>query len=116
MKKDMSEDYFASEVLAASGPVLVNFWAPWCGLCRLIDPLLDQFQRDWQQQIKVVNINADRNLKLANTYRIKTLPTLILFENGQPAYRLEGFQGKEELRSTLSGIMAGQPASSISRS
>lgn len=116
MKKDMSEDYFASEVLGVSGPVLVNFWAPWCGLCRLIDPLLDQFQRDWQQQIKVVNVNADRNLKLANTYRITTLPTLILFEHGQPGYRLEGFQGKEELRSTLAGIMARQTASSISLS
>jgi thioredoxin 1 len=114
MKKDMSEDYFASEVLGISGPVLVNFWAPWCGLCRLIDPFLEQFQRDWPQQIKVVNVNADRNLKLANTYRIKTLPTLILFENGQPTYRLEGFQGKEELRSTLAGMMTGRVASSIS--
>jgi thioredoxin 1 len=114
MKKDMSEGCFASEVLGVTGPVLVNFWAPWCGLCRLIDPLLDQFQRDWQHQVKVVNINADRNLKLANTYRITTLPTLILFENGQPSDRLDSFKGKAELRLTLEGMMASRVPSRIS--
>lgn len=64
---------FRDEVLASSVPVLVNFGAPWCGLCKLIQPTLNQFQARWDDQIKLVNINADDNLKLASTYKLRTL-------------------------------------------
>lgn len=92
---------FKEQVLASSIPVLVNFGAPWCGLCKVIQPTLNQFHDRWDEQIKLVNVNADDNLKLASTYRLKTLPTLILFTNGRIVNRLEGFKGREDLRISL---------------
>jgi thioredoxin 1 len=92
---------FKEQVLNSSIPVLVNFEAPWCGLCKVIQPTLIHFQDRWDQQIKLVNINADNNLKLASTYRLRTLPTLILFANGDTIDRLEGFHSREALRNNL---------------
>ncbi|MCA1991176.1 MAG: thioredoxin fold domain-containing protein [Coleofasciculus sp. S288] len=100
---------FSREVLESPTPVLVDFWAPWCGLCRLIHPLVMEFQLEWGEPIKLVRVNADENLKLANTYRLKSLPTLILFEDGQVIQRLENFQGREDLRRALQTLMVKSP-------
>lgn len=100
---------FSREVLESPTPVLVDFWAPWCGLCRLIHPLVMEFQMEWGEPIKLVRVNADENLKLANTYRLKSLPTLILFEDGQVIQRLENFQGREDLRRALQTLMVKSP-------
>ncbi|MGB3534338.1 MAG: thioredoxin domain-containing protein [Microcoleaceae cyanobacterium] len=101
----ISEKKFTKEVLESKIPVLVHFWAPWCGLCRLIVPQLCQFQMDWPDQIKLVGVNADQSLKLASTYRLQTLPTLMIFEGGSVVLRLEHFQGREDLKRTLNEFM-----------
>jgi thioredoxin 1 len=101
MLSSISERNFTQEVLQCSEPVIVNFWAPWCGLCRLIDPTLIQFTAQCDQNIKLVSVNADANLKLSNAYRLKSLPTLLLFYQGQIIDRLEGFHGREDLLKRL---------------
>lgn len=105
MVLSLNDRTFRQEVLESAGPVLVDFWAPWCGLCRIIHPLVQEFQSDWCEPIKLARVNADDNLKLATTYRIKSLPTLLLFERGQLIYRLEGFNGRDDLRRALEKLM-----------
>jgi thioredoxin 1 len=105
MALSINERTFKQEVLDSSIPVLVDFGAPWCGLCRVIQPMLREFQANWNGQVKLVRINADDNLKLATTYRIKSLPTLLLFEDGQVIQRLDHFSGREDVRMALKTIM-----------
>jgi thioredoxin 1 len=104
MVLSVTERTFEQEVLESSTPVLVNFSAPWCGLCKAINPLLSQFQAKWGNQVKLVGINADNNFKLANTYKLTSLPTLILFVDGQIMYRLEYFHSRDEIALALDGI------------
>lgn len=103
----ISEQSFNHEVLESTTPVLVNFWAPWCGICRLITPLLSRFQADWGTQVKIVSINADESLKLSSTYRLTTLPTLLFFDNGKVIHRIDSFHGRDDLRLTLEKIASG---------
>jgi thioredoxin 1 len=105
MLSSVSECNFTQEVLQCSQPVIVNFWAPWCGLCRLIDPALLQFTAQCDHNIKLVSVNADASLKLSNTYRLRSLPTLLLFYQGQMIKRIEGFQGREDLLKQLEQII-----------
>ena len=105
MFRIVSEKTFNREVLGSSKPVLVHFSAPWCGLCRMINPILTQLQSRHKMPVKIVMINADENLKLANTYRLKNLPTLLLFENGHLTERLDNFNSREGIFSTLEKMM-----------
>jgi thioredoxin 1 len=100
----VNETTFTKEVLESSVPVLVNFEAPWCGLCRIIHPLLSQFQTQCGNELKLVGVNADQNFKLSNTYRLKSLPTLLLIEKGVVKQKLEGFCSRDDLRSALEEI------------
>lgn len=97
----ITDETFSQEVLAATDPVLVHFWAPWCKLCRSIEPTLHQFQSQYPRPIRLVSVNADDNIKLANSYRLKTLPTVLCFADGRLMGRVEGFPGRDELRRTL---------------
>ena len=105
MVLSVSERTFAQQVFEASTPVLVHFSAPWCGLCRAIEPTLAIFESDWAGKVKLLGVNADLSFKLANTYRLTSLPTLILFEGDKVRFRFEDYQGREELRRTLDSWM-----------
>jgi thioredoxin 1 len=104
MVLSVSERTFTQEVLESPIPVLVNFEAPWCGLCRIIHPLLLQFKAQYEEEIKLVGVNADQNFKLSTTYKLKSLPTLLLIENGTVRHRLESFRSREDLRLALEEI------------
>ncbi|MDB9524702.1 thioredoxin domain-containing protein [Oscillatoria sp. CS-180] len=105
MSLTANESTFADEVLGSKIPVIVHFWAPWCGVCRLVEPLLQSFQDEWLGKLRLVNVNADDNLKLANQYRLTTLPTLMLFQNGSLCHRIEGFNGRDDLKMSLSDYL-----------
>ena len=113
MQSSISEQVFVKEVLESSMPVLVHFWAPWCGICRLIEPSLTKLRLDCGEQIKLIGINADENLRLASSYKIKTLPTVLLFKGGEVLHRLDSYQKREELKTVLQQAIA-SPISSES--
>jgi thioredoxin 1 len=113
MVLSVSERTFTQEVLESPIPVLVNFEAPWCGLCRIVHPLLLQFKAHYGEKIKLVTVNADDNFKLSNTYRLKSLPTLLLIEDGVVRRRLESFRSREDLRLALEEIKDNYTSSSI---
>lgn len=100
----VTEENFNQEVLSSSLPTLVHFRAPWCGICRLISPILDSYKAQWPTPLRILDINADENLKLANRFQLKTLPTLLYVENGKIIQRLEGFQGHETFRQQIEMI------------
>lgn len=106
MLQVVSEKTFDQEVLQSSQPVLVHFWAPWCGLCRMINPMLLKLQSNLEQPIKLVTINADENFKLSNTYRLSNLPTLLLFEKGNLLERLDSFHGRDGVYNSIEQILS----------
>lgn len=100
----VTEQTFLKEVLESPELVLVNFGAPWCGLCRIIQPIVQSYHAEYNGEIRVVGVNADENFKLANTYRLKSLPTLLLFAGGEVVERLEGFHNRDDFCKSLEAI------------
>ncbi|WP_448563070.1 thioredoxin family protein [Trichothermofontia sp.] len=97
----VNDKEFKHEVLESPIPVLVNFWAPWCGLCRLVEPVLQDLQSQWAGRVKIVSVNADENLRLANTYRLRNLPTLLFIDRAQVIHHFDSFNGRDDVRLTL---------------
>jgi thioredoxin 1 len=92
---------FQEEVLNHNQPVLVDFWAPWCGPCRMVAPVVDEIAHEYKGSIKVVKVNTDENPSTATEYGIRSIPTLMIFKNGQRVDTVIGAVPKSTLSSTL---------------
>lgn len=97
----VTDSSFEQEVLANDLPVLVDFWAPWCGPCRLVAPVVDELATQYSGQVKVVKLNTDDNPDIASKYDIRSIPTLMLFRAGEAIDRLVGAVPKKTLATTL---------------
>ena len=99
----LTEDNFRAEVLQSDKRVLVDFWAAWCGPCKMIAPLIDELADDYAGKAKVCKLNVDDCGRIAQSYGVMSIPTLIVFKNGQEANRIVGFRPKAEIAKLLEG-------------
>ena len=90
----LNQENFESEVLKADVPVLVDFWAEWCGPCRMVAPVLDQIASERVGKVRIAKLNVDDNQNLASQFQVSSIPTFILFKDGQPADRMLGAMPK----------------------
>jgi thioredoxin len=102
---EVTDNNFQAEVLESDTPVLVDFWAPWCGPCRIIAPSLEELN-DEIDNLRVVKLNVDENQQTAAQYDVMSIPTLIIFKNGQPAKKIIGAMPKKRLEQELAPALA----------
>ena len=105
MPIELSDSNFTEEVInEKEKPVLVDFWAPWCGPCQMMGPIIEEVAKEAEDFAKVGKLNVDENPGTAGQYGIMSIPTLIIFKNGQPAKQLVGVQSKEALLAELKSV------------
>ena len=101
----VTDDTFQNEVLSAQTPVLVDFWATWCGPCRMVAPIVEEIATEQGEKLKVVKLDVDQNPQVAQQFGVMSIPTLIVFKDGQPAKRLVGAKPKGALLEELSDFI-----------
>jgi thioredoxin 1 len=103
---EVTDDNFQAEVLESETPVLVDFWAPWCGPCRMVAPVVEEIAKERADALKVVKLNVDENQQTAINYDVMSIPTLILFSNGDVAKKVIGAYPKRKLEAELEPSLA----------
>lgn len=97
----ITKDNFQTEVLSAKGTVLIDFWASWCGPCRMLGPVIEEVAREQEGKVKVGKVNVDENPQLAARFGIRSIPTLILFKNGTAVDQAMGYMPKEKVEAFI---------------
>ncbi|HRN96543.1 MAG TPA: thioredoxin [Candidatus Levybacteria bacterium] len=101
-----TDDNFEAEVVKSTKPVLVDFWADWCTPCHMLAPTIDEIASEYGDKIKVGKLNVDENPQTPGTFGIMSLPTVLLFKDGQPVKTFVGVQGKEEFKKAIDELLS----------
>jgi thioredoxin 1 len=102
----LTDGNFKAEVLDSKIPVLVDFWAEWCGPCRMVSPIVEKLAKDYSGKLKVGKLNVDDNSETPSQYGVQGIPTLLFFKNGQVANQIVGFQPEHKLKNVIDKILA----------
>jgi thioredoxin 1 len=102
----LTQDNFAKEVVQSPTPVLVDFWAEWCGPCKMIAPVLDELADEYNGRVIIGKVNIDEQQSLATEYGVRAIPTLLLFHNGQVADQVVGARSKRDLKASIDHVAA----------
>jgi thioredoxin 1 len=105
MTLEITDSSFQTEVTASALPVLVDFWAPWCGPCKMVAPVLEELAQEYTGKLKIVKLNVDQNQQVAAQFGISSIPTLIMFKNGKETGKMIGFQSKDALKKLIAGSL-----------
>jgi thioredoxin 1 len=106
----LNQANFKTEVLGCASPVLVDFWAEWCGPCKMIAPVLEELATEYNGQVRIGKVNIDEDQGLASQYGIRAIPTLLLFKGGQVAEQIVGLRSKRDLKSSLDRVLTAPKA------
>ena len=102
---ETSDATFKHEVLENDLPVLVDFWAPWCGPCRMVAPVVEELAEEYDGKVSFYKLNTDDNPQVATTYGIRSIPTLLVFKGGEPVGQIVGFRPKGDLKKRLDEVL-----------
>ena len=102
----LTQDNFEKEALQSTTPVLVDFWAEWCGPCKMIAPVLNELADEYQGKVKIGKVNVDEHQGLAAQYGVRAIPTLLILKNGQVAEQMVGAKSKRDLKASLDRVAA----------
>lgn len=101
-----TDQNFQEEVLKSDKPVLVDFWATWCGPCKIVKPVVEKLAEEFKDKVKVIEVDVDQNQQVSGQYGIMSIPTLMFFKNGEPVKTMIGAQGEEALRKEFNSVAA----------
>jgi thioredoxin 1 len=104
--KTFTDSNFKADVLNSKNPVVVDFWAPWCGPCRIVSPTIEELAKDYEGKVAVGKMNVDDNPQTAGTYGVMSIPTVMVFKGGQPVKAVVGAQGKESYKRMIDEALA----------
>ena len=102
---EVNDSNFDQMVLQSKTPVLVDFWAAWCGPCRMVAPLVEELAGEYEGKVTMVKLNVDENTQIASQYGIMSIPTLLIFKDGAPVSNIVGFRPKAELQRSLDAVL-----------
>jgi thioredoxin 1 len=106
MAKDITDAEFEKEVIKSDVPVLVDFWAPWCGPCKSMIPIVDELSTEFDGKIQVVKINVDENSETPSKFSVMSIPTFVIFKDGDAVNTLVGAQSKDDLKSAIETVFS----------